>query len=89
MSGAQVGLVIQASSHDPPPSWGTLWILFVSHGSLTFVGLSRSDLHSLSHPPTLLLLFLHLHPSRLCWCKGGDIPNIYGIMDLWVMGRRF
>jgi hypothetical protein len=51
--------------------------------------LSRSDLHSLSHPPTLLLLFLHLHPSRLCWCKGGDIPNIYGIMDLWVMGRRF
>jgi hypothetical protein len=69
--------------------WDMLWILLVPHGSLAFVGLNKSDLHSLSRPPTLLLLLLHLHLGQLCWCKGGVILGIYGIKDLWVMGRRF
>jgi hypothetical protein len=34
--------------------WDRLWILLISHGYLTFVGLSRFDLHNLStHPPFL------------------------------------
>jgi hypothetical protein len=69
--------------------WDSLWILLISHGSLAFVGLNRSNLHSLSCPPTLPLLLLHLHLGQLCWCRGGDILGIYGITNLWVMGRRF
>ncbi len=69
--------------------WGKVWILHVSHGSLTFVRLNRFDFHSLSPPPTLPLLWLHLHLGQLCWCTGGAILGIYGITDLWVMGRRF
>jgi hypothetical protein len=41
--------------------WDKLWILLVSHGSLAFIGLNRSNLHGLSCPPTLPLLLLHLH----------------------------
>jgi hypothetical protein len=41
--------------------WNKLWILHVSHGSLTYVVLNMSDLHSLSRPPTRPLLLLHLH----------------------------
>jgi hypothetical protein len=67
---------------------GTSYVL-TSYGSLAFVGLSKFDLHNLSCPPTLPLLLLHLHLGQLCWCKWGDILLIYGIMDLWVMGRRF
>ncbi len=51
--------------------WDRLWILHISHGYLAFVGLSRSNWHNLSHPPTLPLHLLHLHLGQLCWCKGG------------------
>jgi hypothetical protein len=54
--------------------WDRLSILPISHGSLAFVGLNMFDLHSLSHPPTLLLLLLHLHLGQLCWCQGGGHP---------------
>jgi hypothetical protein len=69
--------------------WDKLSILHVSYGSLAFVRLSKPDLHSLSHPPTLPLLLLHLHLGQLCWCKKGAILGIYEITNLWVMGRRF
>jgi hypothetical protein len=69
--------------------WDRLSILFVSHGSLTFFWLKKFDLHNIFLPPTLPLFLLHLHLGQLCWCKGEDIFNIYGIMDLWVMGKRF
>jgi hypothetical protein len=51
--------------------WDKLWILLVSHGPLAFVGLNKTNLHNLSHPPTLPLLLLHLHLGQLCWCEGG------------------
>jgi len=68
-----------------------LWILPISHGSLAFVGLSKSNLHNFSCPPPLPLFLLEKYMGILCWCKGGGggILGTYGIMDLWVMGRRF
>jgi hypothetical protein len=61
------------------------WILLISHGSLTFVGLSKSDLHSLSHSPTFLLLLLHPHLGQLCWCKRGGHP--WHLWDHGFMGN--
>jgi hypothetical protein len=55
-----------------------LWILLVTHGSLTFVGLNRSNLHNLSHPLTFFLLLLDLHVGQFYWCKGGGILDIFG-----------
>jgi hypothetical protein len=61
------------------------WILPISHGSLTFVGLSKSNLHSLSHSPTFPLLLLHLHLGQLCWCKRGGHP--WHLWDHGFMGN--
>ncbi len=40
-------------------------------------------------PTHLSFTLLHLHLGQLCWCKGEVIFGIYGIKDLWVMGKRF
>jgi hypothetical protein len=63
-----------------------LWILLVSHGSLAFFGLSRFDLHSVSHPPTLLLFFLHLHLGLVMLVQGGGHP--FHLWDHIFVGNR-